>query len=508
MLPTKSFTVLKRAGEALLQRKEFFFCGTILEAFSGSELYLVGGTVRDLLLKRPMKDYDLVVRGVSLSKLQTLLKDLGTVNLVGKKFGVLKFTPRESNMIIDIALPRTEFSLTNTGQYRDFAIQSDYRMSIENDLARRDFTINALAYDLRAGKLLDPWGGMNDLSSRTIRAVGDPHTRFQEDYTRVLRAVRFSCQLGFVIAPHTLRAVKEYVGRLNDEIKGERVVPYELVSREMIKALVSDTVVAFDYFDTLGIFECFMPELTIMKRCPQPKQWHSEGDVWTHTRLALQSLSSKAFVKEFDSTPPSALLILAVLLHDIGKPLTIKTPKKDHVSRIRFDGHDRVGAVSARSICERLRTSSVEGYGVDPEHIHWLVKNHLLILNADLSTLKNTTIERYFFRDAILGSALLQLSYADGAGSITQRGVKGLDRYRTFKKRLVLFKKTAGMKRALPKSILDGDEIMKITKLNPGPDIGRLLTVLREEQLAGRIKTKGKAKKFITATQNSNVKTQ
>lgn len=453
--------------------------------------------MRDLLIGRQVKDYDFVVRGVPIKALQACLGKFGSVNLVGKTFGVLKFTPSHSAQTYDIALPRTEFTLDHTGAYRDFSVQSDYRMAIENDLARRDFTINAIAYNLDTATLVDPWGGMKDLSARVIRAVGDPHTRFREDYTRMLRALRFSCQLEFAIVPHTLTALEENISHLNDTIKGERIVPYELISREMIKSFVADILRAFDYFDSLGVFAAAIPEIDAMKKCPQPKKWHSEGDVWTHTRLALKSLTSAAFAKEFGGEKPDALLILATLLHDIGKPLTIKTPKKDRVDRIRFDGHDRVGAGLARRICERLKTASVEGYSVDPEAIHWLIAYHLVILTGDIRRMKNTTIEKYFFRDPYLGSTLQKLTFADGSGSHTALGKKGLDGYRLFKKRVRLLKKTSGAKKELPKAILNGDEIMKACAIGPGARVGELLRLLREEQLSGRIKTKSEARIFV-----------
>lgn len=490
----------------------FLFVKTIKQEFPKAETYLVGGVVRDALVGRQLKDYDFVVRNVSLGKLQSVLKKLGGVNLVGKKFGVLKFVPRALKKkgvtmpAFDIALPRLEFSAHETGHYRDFKIESDHRLALEDDLARRDFTMNALALNLYSKELVDPWGGHADILKKTIRAVGEPHHRFTEDYSRILRAARFACQLGFSIHSHTRDAIISSSSGLNKTIRADvvgksgeliRAVPYEVIGREFAKALTADCLRAFDLYDELGLWKEVIPELLTMKKCPQPKTWHSEGDVWAHTRLALSVLSSKEFKKEFGEEKPDALLVLATLLHDIGKPTCLKMPKKDKVDRIRFDGHDRVGAGIARMICERLRTSSVEGHHVDPEMVHWLIKNHLLLLNSDLSAMKNTTIERHFYSDPYRGTTLQKLNFVDGSASITASGKKGLERYRAFQKRLVRFKKTSGTKTTLPRSILNGDDIMTVCKLQSGPRVGELLALLREEQLAGRIKTKTDAKTFV-----------
>lgn len=485
------------------------FLAVLRQDFPAVEVYFVGGSVRDALLGRAIKDVDLVVRNVPAKKLEKLLQSCGSVNLVGKKFGVYKFVPAQSkdSRAIDVALPRLEFSIGNTGHYRDFEIQSDHRLPLDQDLARRDFTVNAMAYDVFEKKLIDPWNGCADLEAKTIRAVGDPHTRFAEDYSRMLRAIRFACQLDFSIHAHTKRAIKELMPEINSEVALSvapktteimRAVPYEIISREIIKALVARPVPAFDLLNDFGVFSEMMPELNAMKKCPQPKEWHSEGDVWAHTRLSLAALNSKRFVKEFGSADSSALLVMATLMHDIGKPPALKTPKRDKVDRIRFDGHDRIGADMARSLCERLRTSSVEDYNVDPDAIHWLVKNHLLLLNSDLAKMKNNTIEKYFFRDRMLGTTLLKLTVADGLGSIRRDGKVGLDRYTQFKRRLKKFEQTARLRNnQLPKALLDGDEIMKTLGIKPGKEVGQMIELLREEQLAGRVTTKSVARVLI-----------
>jgi tRNA nucleotidyltransferase/poly(A) polymerase len=495
----------------LLKKKEFFFMKKLLADIPRAEAYVVGGAVRDCLLGRATKDYDFVVRNVLMVRLQKFLAAYGSVNLVGKKFGVLKFTPWKNPALepIDIALPRTEFSIGHSGHYRDFHIQSDPSLPIEDDLSRRDFTVNALAWDIKNSRCIDPFGGQADLKRNIIRAVGKPAARFAEDYSRVLRVVRFACSLKFTIEEETLRALPRIVKKLNDEVPSSarmtkkvdrntlRVVPYEVIAKEMVKAFVADPARAFDLYDELHIFRVLAPELLTMKQCPHDSRWHSEGDVWTHTRLALSRLSSAQFRTEFGIAGASPLLVFAVLFHDVGKPATIQIPGKDPVDRIRYIGHDRVGADIARSVVERLRLASVEGMSVDSDTVYWLVKNHLLILNTPIEKMRNNTIEKYFYGDPVRGLLLRQLMFVDGFASLQKNMRPGLQAYRRFKKKLAEFEKRNTHRMKLPSSFLDGDEIMAICKLAPGARVGELKAFLREEQLAGRVRTKREAGAWV-----------
>lgn len=515
---TRSGTAITKE---LLSQRRFLFIKKLFLEFPKAEMYLVGGAVRDMFLGRETKDYDFVVRNVSVTRLQIFLQRNGTVNLVGKKFGVLKFMPKsekgagtsepaEPDPAIDIALPRTEFSIGNTGHYRDFHIQSDPYLAIEEDLSRRDFTMNALAWDLKKNSCIDPFGGQQDLKKKIIRAVGKPTARFQEDYSRALRAVRFACSLGFAIEEETARAVTRFAKKLNEEIGAEkhltkkvdsntlRIVPYEVIAKEMVRAFAAQPVRALDLFDSFGLFKTLAPEILTMKKCPHDPRWHSEGDVWTHTRLALSRLATTAFVREFDHGPASALLIFATLFHDIGKPATIQIPGKDPVDRIRYIGHDRVGAQMARSIIERLRLTSVEGMSVDAETIHWLVKNHLLILNAPIEKMRNNTIEKYFYKDPVRGLLLRQLMYVDGSASLQKSMRPGLQAFRRFKKKLAEFDARNTRGAHLPTALVDGDQIMRICKLKPSARVGELKMALREEQLSGTLRTKVEARAWLS----------
>jgi tRNA nucleotidyltransferase/poly(A) polymerase len=295
-------------------------------AFPKGELYLVGGTVRDALLGRDdNKDWDLVVRLVKPDALEKFLKKLGRVDLVGKRFGVWKFLPEvqprgetasdpevepRERTAIDIALPRTEHSF-NSGGYRDVSVDSDPELPIEKDLARRDFTVNAMALRLTPKPaLIDPFDGQKDLRAKIIRTVGEPGERFREDYSRMLRGLRFACQLGFNIEPHTMGAIRVFMPHVNDyqhtPLGNMRVVATEIIARELTKALVNDPVRAYDLWFESGATETLMPELLAMRGCKQPVNFHSEGDVWTHTRLALSKIGDDGFKKLFGRGKPPA----------------------------------------------------------------------------------------------------------------------------------------------------------------------------------------------------------
>src|SRR3989338_128334 len=311
------------------------FAKQLARRYLKAEIFLVGGAVRDLMLDRPTKDFDFVIREVNKNDLENFLKKFGKVDLVGKRFGVFKFKPRGwTGEEIDIALPRTEHSLNFSGAYRDFKIQSKANLKIEDDLSRRDFTINAMAIKIsqistpkahppRAENLksqnylVDPFGGLNDLNKKIIRTVGKPELRFKEDYSRMLRAIRFACQLNFKVEPKTWQTLKTKIKNLDKKINGERVIPYEVIAKELNKAIIANPVSAIKLLDESGALKILMPELLKMKKCPQPKIFHNEGDVWTHTLLALEKLNSPAFKKEFFGKKISPEVIWGVIYHDL-----------------------------------------------------------------------------------------------------------------------------------------------------------------------------------------------
>ncbi len=473
---------------------------SLKKALPQAEIYLVGGAVRDLLLNRPTKDYDLVIRQIPLDVLEKTLNKLGQADLVGKNFGVFKWQPNHwSNEPIDVALPRTEHSLNFSGRYRDFNIQSDPNLPIEQDLARRDFTINALALNLTDGQIIDTHGGQSDLKNKLIKTVGHPLDRFKEDLSRALRALRFNCQLDFNIETNTLSAVKKIADQVcNGQINNEYSVPRETIAKEFLKSLQADPVKIIKLYEDSGYLKLLLPEIQALRTCPQPPQFHSEGDVLTHTLLAFEALTSPDWQKYFPKQQPSLTLLLTILLHDIGKPLTLQTPDKDNVDRIRTHNHDIVGAQIAPQIITKLKLTSYsdkESNNIDSSLVSWLITNHLLLAHGQPKDFKPTTIYKYFLKEPERGLLLKQLLFADIWATRPQNNLRLLNGFDE------LVNKIKEVESTLPtnglKLFLNGQDVMEIFNLKPGPKVGQLLKILEEAQLNGFVKTKNQATSYL-----------
>ncbi len=497
------------------------FLRALETAFPTGEIYLVGGAVRDLLLHRETKDYDFLVRHVKASALREFLKVHGKVSWVGKNFGVYKFYPNALSFqeplvqeplgeAIDMALPRTEESFSRSGSqkggYKDFEVKTDPALSVEEDLQRRDFTINAMAADLKNGGLIDPFGGLQDLEAGLLRAVGDPVLRFREDSSRLLRGLRFACQFGFSLEKKSWAALRHCIDQLNATgEEGSFIVPRETIAKEFLKAMVSDPVLAFDLWDQSGSFQVLIPELLPMKDCPQPKNFHSEGDVWTHTRLALSQLKTQIFKEEF-GLDIDAEIVLAVLFHDIAKPVTIQTPEKDGTDRIRFNHHDRIGARMAREIVLRLKLSSMpreSGYYIDGDALGWLIGSHLILVQGEVDRMRAATLEKYFMNPQRPSKKLMQLIFCDGSATVPASGKPQLLHYRQVKNRLARIQALTAERAKIPRPLLTGTDVMKSFQIVAGPKVGELLALVREEQLSGRISSREEAIIFL---QNQNEK--
>jgi poly(A) polymerase len=483
-------------------RSTFSFLVALEARFPEGEIYLVGGAVRDLLLGQETKDYDFLIRGIPAEALRDFLKEHGKVNWVGKSFGVYKFMPTGTVLEeqIDIALPRTERSFLKGGGRRDFDVQSDAALPVEEDLRRRDFTINAIAADLKKRALVDPFGGVDDLKAGLLRAVGDPAQRFAEDTSRLLRGLRIACQFQFRFDEKTWTALRAAIGALNAKREdGSEIVPREIIAKEFIKAIVSDPVRAFDLWEESGSFAELIPELLWMKGCPQPEIYHAEGDVWTHTRLALSALASPAFQTEFQE-PYDAETALSVLFHDIGKPSTIQTPERDGVDRIRFNGHDLVGARLTREIAARLKLSTFtkgSRYHVNEEALSWLIEKHLILVQGEVDQMRAATIEKHFLNPQRPGRKLLQLIFCDGSATVPPSGTPQLVSYRRLRERIGAMEALAESRSRIPPPLLSGEEVMAELGISPGPEVGKYLSLLREEQLSGRLADREAAKAFL-----------
>jgi len=418
----------------------------LFRAFPEAEWFLVGGAVRDIIASRDdSKDFDLLVRKVDLDDLSRFLEDYGSVSLVGRNFGVLKFRGKDFKNYeeLDIAWPRTEWA-GMTGGYRDFEVQSDPELEVEKDLARRDFTMNAMAWDLRKHCLIDPFGGLSDIKNKTVRSVGKADQRFKEDYSRILRAIRQACQMGFEIEEETWQSVCRLAHHVEDKQKHgrERVVPEETIAKELIKSFEAGAAHAFDLLEKSDILPQIIPELV------------SSSD----TRGILEAFSSSEFQKFFPGEKVDKETVWAAMLSDIG-------------------------LLEVGRVVRRLRLSSVPG-GFDAARVTWLVENMEFPSFVVVEDVKRTLLAEKFLVNPVAGRGLLHLAWV---GGVKEPKLKQL--IRALKD---IEKNLSG-----DANLISGDDVMKMRNLEAGPDVGRILADLKEAQLQGDVDGTDQARDFV-----------
>ena len=461
----------------------------------GIGAYLVGGFVRDVLLGRDTADIDIAIAGDALE----IAPDLA--NTLGGKYVLLDEVNRIGRVIL----------VNEANQWQiDF---STFRDSIEQDLAQRDFTIDAIAIDLdQLGtdgtdlQIIDPFNGQGDLKQGVIRAVSE--TAFQSDAVRLLRAVRLAAELGFSIEAQTKSLVQRHHHLLN-EVAGERV------REELLRLLAVPQAGKFlVHLDALGLLTVMIPELTQTKGVVQPQEhfWnvfdHSINTVFAAGYLLRQETWEYANADALMATPwsetlsqhferkvshgstRSSLLKLAALLHDIAKPET-KTIEAD--GKMRFLGHAKAGAAIAVNILERLRFSSKEIKLVELMILHHL--RPLQMSNTGFPTRR--AIYRYFRDTGETGIDILFLSLAD---HMATRGPH-LDilEWQEHAKLVeyVLSQRFQEESVITPPKLIDGHDLINIFDLSAGPKIGELLEALRETQASGELYTREEALDYI-----------
>ena len=342
---------------------------------AGHQAYLAGGCVRDLLLGHVPADYDVATSATP----DVVLEMFPRTFAVGAHFGVVLVAPEDADagFVTEVATFRSDGAYSD-GRHPD-AVR--YTTSAQEDVQRRDFTINGLLLDPLAAPvqgtsegppaagLLDYVGGEADLSAGIVRAIGHAEARFEEDRLRMLRAVRFAARFGFELEPATLRAIRALAPRVDS-------VSWERIRDEITKMLTEGRARrAFELLDETGLLKEVLPEIENKKGVAQPPQFHPEGDVWTHTLMLLEQLQPGC----------SMTLAWGALLHDVGKPPTFRVAP----DRIRFDGHVEVGVAMAAEICRRFRFSNDE-----TRQILALIENHMRF--ADAEQMRPSTLKRFF----------------------------------------------------------------------------------------------------------------
>jgi len=423
-------------------------CGTLRS--SGHQAYLVGGCVRDLLLGRDPSDYD-----ISTDARPERVQELFPRSLsVGAKFGVILVV--EAGAEVEVATFRSDMGYSD-GRHPDHVAYTD---SAQEDVPRRDFTINGLLMDPATGEVFDFVEGRADLRAGIVRAIGDPRSRFSEDKLRMMRAVRFAARFDFQIESQTLAAAQGLAAQVS-QVSPERI-------REELTKLLTEGAArrGFELLDETGLLEAVLPDVARTKGVQQPPQFHPEGDVWIHTRMMLEKL------------PPNCSPTLAwgVLLHDVGKPATF-APAAGPGTRIRFDGHVEVGARMAERICRELRFSND-----DTEQIETLVANHLRF--KDVHEMRQATLKRFvrlpMFEEHL---ELHRLDCLASHGS--------LEAYDFVQQFLAM----TPPELVRPPRLVTGDDLKEMG-IRPGPRFKEILLAVEEAQLDGRFSDRESALEF------------
>jgi len=420
---------------------------------SGGEVYEVGGTVRDRLLNLPHKDKDLLVRKLDIEKLKALLSPYGKVAVVGKAFGVLKFTPHlDPSNIFDIALPRKEQS-TGVG-HRDFEVDYDPNLPVEEDLGRRDFTINAMAFDLKSEKLIDRFNGQQDLQNKILRQVFEK--AFEEDPLRLVRAVQFAARFGLTIEPKTFDSMKMHA-KLIDTVSPERII-------EELKKLLTAPVpsLGLEMMREAGLLHLVLPEVEGLIGIEQDKR--PGDDVYKHTLRVLDAARNDPYLENSGDVE----LLLAALFHDVGKKTTRRYDKaKD---RIVFYSHQLVSKRMAKKWLQKMKVTTI---GVHPENVETLVENHMF---ETKSYFTDKAIRRFVNKvgqDLIY--KLLDLRLADNRGGKHPRSIKGVLKMRERVKEELAKKPPFGA----GDLAINGHDLMNIG-IPAGPQMGKIIKQLVE----------------------------
>ena len=430
---------------------------------SGFQAYLVGGCVRDLLLGREPKDYDVATSATP----EQVMGIFPETYAVGAQFGVVLVPVPESDVASQVSMQGSSKShAVEVATFRSDLGYSDGRhpdevrfsSDVREDVARRDFTINGMLLDPVGEKVLDFVGGRRDLEAGIIRTIGDPERRFGEDKLRMLRAVRFAARFGYAIEPGTFAAMQNLAAQIE-------VVSRERVRDELTRMLTEGQARrAFLLLDESGLLRHVLPEISAMKGVEQPAEFHPEGDVFVHTLLLLENLPQ----------PCPLTLAWGALLHDVGKPPTFRVAP----DRIRFDGHVEVGVKMTEEICRRLRFSNGEA-----EQILALVDNHMRFGHA--TRMKESTLKKFLRMPEF--DQHLALHRADCLASH-----RNLSTYEFVREK----RAELPAEKMRPVPLVTGEDLIAEGHV-PGPKFREILSAVEDAQLEGRLNAREAALEFV-----------
>jgi poly(A) polymerase len=413
----------------------------------GYQAYFAGGCVRDMLLQKTPQDYD-VATNARPEEIQRLFPH--TIP-VGAQFGVI--------LVVLDGEPFEVATFRHDGPYLDGRRPSHVRYgTLEEDILRRDFTINGMLYDPLGDEMIDLVQGRADLERRLIRAIGEPQARFEEDRLRMIRAVRFAASLEFSIDPLTFNAIQQLASSVT-------TIAWERIGDEVTRILTEGGARrGFELLDQSGLLQVLLPEIVALKGTPQSPDYHPEGDVFAHTLLLLGHLSPCS----------SETLAYGCLLHDIAKPVCFR----QETDRITFYGHTEVGAAMAEEILKRLKRSRETW-----ERVAYLVHNHLRHVQAPQMRL--STLKRFLREEGI--DELLELTRIDALAS------NGDLQYYQFCKRRLAELNEAQIR---PAPLVRGTDLIALG-LVPGPIFAEILQRVEDQQLGGDLTSREQALDWV-----------
>jgi tRNA nucleotidyltransferase (CCA-adding enzyme) len=433
---------------------------------AGGRPYLVGGAVRDALLRLPLEDWDVEVFGLPADRLEPVLERAGRLDAVGQAFRVYKLAGVVGvRGALDVSLPRRD-SKVGPG-HRGIAVSGDPFLAPEEAARRRDFTINALMLDPATGEILDAFGGRRDLESRVLRAV-DAAT-FGDDPLRALRGVQFAARFELRVDEATARLCASMPLA---ELPAERV--FGEIEKLLLKARRPSLGLAL--LLEWGMLPVVAPELEPLQKTPQDPEWHPEGDVWTHT---LQVVDEAAALREgLEADRPRQLAVmLGALCHDLGKPPTTRFED----GRVRSRGHEEAGLPPTESLLDRWNVHSLLGYDLRAQVLA-LVAQHLKPgqLYDDRERVTDGAIRRLARKCE--ADLLYRVARADCLGRRPGRFEPVAMEW--FKERV----QALDVAQRPPEPLLKGRDLLALG-LPSGPRVGRILQLVYEMQLDGFVTT-------------------
>ncbi len=419
---------------------------------AGHKAYCVGGCARDTLLKIAPNEYDITTSATP----EEVSKIFPHTVPIGVTFGVILVIIGQYKF--EVATFRKDLSYSD-GRHPDSVTYSTLE---QEDVLRRDFTINGMLYDPIEEEVIDHVGGIDDLENKIIRTIGDPYERFNEDKLRMMRAVRFNSRYNFELDLNTFQAIEKLAPEIT-QVSSERI------RDEIIKIITQKNPGhGLKMLSECGLLKYVLSDVEIMNGVEQPPQFHPEGDVFIHTCLVLDKL----FQNEDGVVSPE--LAMGALLHDVGKPPTFSVS-----DRIRFNGHDKLGAEMSKKICRDLKLSNKQ-----IEIIYSLIREHLKF--KDVSKMKKSTLKRFIGMPHFEEHMALHLADCQASHGITDAYDFIMEKFSEFEEEEIK-----------PAPLLSGKELIEMG-YKPGPLFSEILNFVEEAQLEGEIEDVEDARKIVS----------